>query len=110
MTIPINSLCIECHLRKRLSLARELGTEEQAMELAHKIMQELLKAPADMDSTWLGSISDKLMQDMYGIDQNRLAEEKEITREALMRITKSDVRCAVYGREDLPEDKTEKGE
>ena len=84
MTIPINSLCIECHLRKRLSLARELGTEEQAMELAHKIMQELLKAPADMDSTWLGSISDKLMQEMYGIDQNRLAEEKAFSNRFVM--------------------------
>lgn len=79
MSIPINSICIECHFRKRLSLARELGTEEQAMELAHKIMQELLKAPAEMDSTWLGSISDKLMQDMYGMDPDRMKQEKDFS-------------------------------
>jgi len=36
---------------------------------------------------------------------NRLAEEKEITRENLMRVTKSDVRMAVYGKDELPGDK-----
>lgn len=76
MSIPINSLCIECHFRKRLGFARELGDEKKAMALAHKIMGELLKAPEEMDSTWLGAISDKLMQDMYGLDPDRLAEEK----------------------------------
>ena len=79
MSIPINSLCIECHFRKRLALARELGTEEQAMTFARQVMQVLQDAPPEMDSTWLGSISDRLMQDMYGIDPNRLKAEKEFS-------------------------------
>ena len=79
MSIPINSLCLECHFRKRLSLARELGNEDQAMEYAHKVMQALLDAPKEMDSTWLGSISDKLMQDIYGLDPDRLKAEKEFS-------------------------------
>ena len=79
MSIPINSLCVECHFRKRLALARELGTEEQAMTFARKVMQVLQDAPPEMDSTGLGSISDRLMQEMYGIDPDRLKAEKEFS-------------------------------
>ncbi|MGM9653226.1 MAG: AAA family ATPase [Eubacteriales bacterium] len=35
---------------------------------------------------------------------NRLAEADSITREELMQITRTDVRLAVYGKEELPED------
>ena len=79
MSIPINSLCVECHFRKRLSLARQLGDEDQAMEYAHKIMHQLLKAPPEMDSTWLGAIGDRLMQEIYGLDPDRLKAEKEFS-------------------------------
>ena len=84
MSIPINSVCIECHLRKRFALARQLGTEAQAMELGRKIMQTLLDAPPDMDSTWLGSISDGLMQQIYGIDPDRLKEEKAFSNQFVL--------------------------
>jgi uncharacterized protein with ATP-grasp and redox domains len=70
---------VECLFRKRLGLARELGTEDQAMALAHKMMDEFLKAPPEMDSTWMGSICDKLMQDMYGLDPNRMKAEKDFS-------------------------------
>ncbi len=79
MSIPVNSLCVECLFRKRLQMARNIGSEEKAMELAHKMMDEFLKAPAEMDSTWMGSICDTLMQDMYGIAPNRMKEEKEFS-------------------------------
>ena len=79
MSIPINSLCIECHFRKRMELARQLGSEEQAMELARCIMKNIIAAPADMDSTWLGALSDKLMKDMYGLSGDRLKAEKEFS-------------------------------
>ena len=38
---------------------------------------------------------------------NRLTQTENITREELMRITKSDVRIAAYGKEELPGEKTE---
>lgn len=79
MSIPINSLCVECHLRKRLALARQLGTEEQAMDYARRIMQELLQAPEEMDSTWLGAIGDEIMGQMFGLDPDRLKAEKEFS-------------------------------
>lgn len=79
MSIPINSQCVACHFRKRLALARELGTEEQAMDYARKIMQVLLNAPPEMDSTWLGAIGDALMQQIYGLDPDRMQAEKEFS-------------------------------
>ena len=65
MSIPINSVCIECHLKKRLALARELGDDNQATAYAKEILEVIAHAPEDMDSTWLGSISDGMMQRIY---------------------------------------------
>lgn len=84
MSIPINSLCLECHFRKRLALARQLGNEEQAMEYARKIMRELLVAPAEMDSTWLGAIGDRLMQEIFDLDPDRLKAEKAFSNRFVM--------------------------
>ncbi len=79
MSIPINTVCIECHLRKRLAAARKLGTEEQAMALTKKIMQTLCDAPEDMDSAWLGAVSDGHMQQMYGLDPDHMKAEKDFS-------------------------------
>ncbi|MBQ8358665.1 MAG: DUF89 family protein [Oscillospiraceae bacterium] len=79
MSIPINSLCVQCLFRKRLTLARELGDEEKAMTLARQLMQEIIKAPPEMDSTWMGSICDKQMQELYGLDPDRLKAEKDFS-------------------------------
>lgn len=79
MSIPINSICIECHLRKRLATARQLGNDEQVTEYTKRILRTIADAPEDMDSTWLGAISDGYLQEMFGLDPNRLKEEKEFS-------------------------------
>ena len=75
----MNSVCVECLFRKRLKLARELGSDRQATETAKKIMEEFVKAPEDMDSAWMGAICDKLFQETYGLDADRLKEEKDFS-------------------------------
>ncbi len=84
MSIPINTVCIECHLRKRFAAARKMGTPEQTMDYAQKILQVIADAPADMDSTWLGAISDRLMEEIFGMDRNRLRAEKEFSNRFVM--------------------------
>ena len=79
MSIPINSTCIECHLRKRFALAREVGTDQQVTAYAKRILNVIANADPEMDSTWLGSISDSLMQEMFGLDPDRLKEEKDFS-------------------------------
>ncbi len=79
MSIPINTLCIECHLRKKFALARSLGTDEQATEFAREILQFIATAPKEMDSTWLSSVSDGLLREKLGLDPNRLKAEKDFS-------------------------------
>ena len=95
MSIPINSTCIECHLRKRLALARQLGTDAEVTAYTKRIMGVIADADPEMDSTWLGSISDSLMQEMFGLDPDRLKEEKDFSnRFALERLPAIEKRIA----------------
>ncbi len=79
MSIPINSLCVECHFRKRLAMARSLGDDDKATQFAKLLMQEFLDAPKDLDSTRLGAMTDQLMQQFYGVNPDRLTEEKKFS-------------------------------
>ena len=79
MSIPINSLCVECHFRKRLKMARDLGSDEKATQFSKLLMQEFLDAPKDLDSTRLGAMTDQLMQQFYGVNPDRLTEEKKFS-------------------------------
>ena len=84
MSIPINTICIECHLKKRFALARSLGTDEQANTYAREILKAISEAPPEMDSTWLASISDGILQRIYNIDPNRLKAEKEFSNQFVL--------------------------
>ena len=79
MSIPIDSICIECHLRKRFAMARKLATAEQVEAYAKWILRTIADAPADMDSTWLGAVSDSYMQKEFGLDPDHLKAEKEFS-------------------------------
>lgn len=84
MSIPINTLCIECHLKKRFALARSLGTDEQANSYARQILKAIAEAPPEMDSTWLASISDRILKEIYDLDPNRLKAEKEFSNQFVL--------------------------
>ena len=84
MSIPVNTICLECHVRKRFALARQLGTEAETMEYARRLMAFLQTAPPEMDSTWLGSVSDGYLQEMFGLDPDRLKEEKDFSNQFVL--------------------------
>ena len=84
MSIPVNSVCIECHLRKRFAMARQLATEEQVEVYTKWILRTIADAPADMDSTWLGSLSDTYMQKEFGLDPDHLKEEKAFSNQFVL--------------------------
>ena len=93
MSIPINTVCIECHLRKRFALARQLGDEAQIDAYTRQILQTIAEAPPEMDSTWLGAISDGYLQEMFGLDPDRLKAEKDFSnRFVLDRLTEIEKR------------------
>ena len=99
MSIPIDSQCIQCHLRRNLETARSLGTEQQATAFAKELLQLYLSAPADVSSPWLAPATAELFQKHYGLPEDRFLGEKEISnRFVLERL--EDVRARVEAAED----------
>ena len=76
MSIPIDTDCLQCLLRRNIALAKTLGTEEQAMAFAREIMKLCLSAPEGASSPWFGPQISDLLHDMYGLDHDRFRQEK----------------------------------
>ncbi len=76
MSFAIDSKCLECHLKRNLALVRPLGTEEQTMAFARRLMKIYLDAPRDVSSPWLGPPVTDLLHEMYGLDIDRFRQEK----------------------------------
>lgn len=99
MGVTMNSICFECQLRKKLALARSLGTDEQATIFANRMLKELHDAPEWMDSTQFGALAEDLLREYYDVGPDRLKEEKEFSnRFAMERLPK--IRAAIEGAED----------
>ena len=77
MSIPIDTHCLQCLLRRYIELARTLGTEEQATAFAKQIMKLCIAAPEDVSSPWFGPQLADLLHDMYGLDYDRFRQEKQ---------------------------------
>lgn len=76
MSIPIDTYCLQCLLRRNIALAQTLGTEEQAMAFAKEIMKLCIAAPEGVSSPWFGPQITDLLHDMYGLDYDRFRQEK----------------------------------
>lgn len=99
MGVPMNSICFECQIRKKLALARSLGTDEQATVFANRLMRELVNAPEEMNSTRFGAFAEDLLREYYPVGPDRLKEEKEFSnRFAMARV--DDVRKKVEAAEE----------
>ena len=79
MPIPMNSICLECFLPKRLEQVRRLGTDEQATEMAKMITRIYGESPADMDSALLGGIFEEEISRYFGLDPDRMREDKKMS-------------------------------
>lgn len=79
MSISINSLCVECLLKKHLSNARELGDSETAYAFAKDIMRIFLEAAPEDNSSVIGQRINQLYGLYYHLPQDRFAEEKKIS-------------------------------
>lgn len=99
MSISMNSTCLECFLSKRLAQVRALGTDEQATEMAKKLSMLYATSNPDMDSAILGGMAEEMINTYYGIDPDRMREEKELSNRFVMeRLDK--IRSRVEAAED----------
>lgn len=76
MSITFDSVCLQCHLKRSLDLARTLGTEEQTVAFARDLLQMYLNAPSHVASPWFNPPTSDLLQKHYGLEEDRYREEK----------------------------------
>nr|MBQ8244223.1 DUF89 family protein [Oscillospiraceae bacterium] len=77
MSIAMDSVCLQCQLRRNLELARSLGTEEQAMAFARDMMRSYLEGPEGVASPWFTPRNDDLLCRHYGLERDRMRKEKQ---------------------------------
>ena len=77
MSLPFDSVCLQCHLNRSLETARKLGTEEQAMAFARELMQIYCSAAPEKASPWISLEANTLLNRFYCIDGDRFAQEKQ---------------------------------
>ena len=76
MSLPVDSYCIQCYLRRNAELVRPLGDEAKTTAFLKKIMQMYLSAPEDVPSPWFGPQVADLLHEMYGLEIDRYRQEK----------------------------------
>lgn len=76
MSIAVDTYCLQCYLRRNIELVRPLGTEEQAMAFAKRLMQMFLDAPEGVSAPWFGPQLADLLHEMYGVPIDRFRQEK----------------------------------
>lgn len=76
MSLPVDSYCIQCYLRRNADLVRPLGDEEKTTAFLKKIMQMYIDAPTDVPSPWFGPKVADLLHEMYGLEIDRFRQEK----------------------------------
>ena len=76
MSIPVDTQCLQCYLKRNLDLVRPLGTEEKAMAFAKQLMQHYIDAPAGVSSPWFSPKAADLLHEMYDLPIDRFRQEK----------------------------------
>ena len=79
MGILFNSQCLQCHFNKNLQTARELGSDEQAMQFAQAMMAMYLKNPNASSALEFGPEVNELLHRFYGLEGDRFLEEKQLS-------------------------------
>ena len=77
MSIPMNSHCVDCLLKKHNTTARSLGDDDQAYRLSKGVMQMILDAAPEDSSAVIASRINPLYVEIFGQPEDRYREEKE---------------------------------
>ena len=84
MGITMNSLCVDCLLKKHIANARTLGDEEQAFAFTKAVMQLFIDAAPEDNSAIMGMRINELYMEHYGMPQDRFQEEKKISNQFVL--------------------------
>ena len=99
MSLPVDSTCMLCFLRKQLKLARSLGDEAAADAYLREFAQMYLDLPKHLPSPALGPGITELLRKHYGLEEDRFKAEKEAAN-AFVMARFENIRNRVRGAED----------
>lgn len=87
MSIPMNYICHQCHLRRTVELAAPYADEQALTNLSKELMQLYLTTPEELSSPNLGPAAAQLLEKYAGLKPDRLRPEMDASnRFALSRI------------------------
>lgn len=99
MSIPMNFLCYQCHLRRTTELALPHAHEQAMIALSKELMQLYLTFPEDLSSPNLGPAAAVLLEKYAGLKPDRLRPEMdESNRFVLARL--AEIRARIENAED----------
>lgn len=99
MGVEMNSICMQCQLRRGLSIAQAQGSDAAATAFARDLMRALSSVPPGMDSTQFGALAEALLRRHYPVGEDRLYDERrQSNRFALSRADR--ITAAVEASED----------
>ena len=84
MSIAINSSCVQCLLNKHIQAMQSLGDDKTVLDFTKAVMQIILDAEEDDNSSVIGMRINRLYADHLGLPQDRYAAEKEASNRFVM--------------------------
>ena len=99
MSIPMNFICYQCHLRRTTELAVPYADEASLGVLSKELMQLYLTFPEELSSPNLGPAAAVLLEKYAGLKPDRLRPEMDVSN-AFMLARLEDIRCRIRDAED----------
>ena len=75
----MNTVCLQCYLKKHSQAARALGDDETATAFVREALRQFVDSPADMDSAYLGGLVNPLYAKFFNTEPDRFREEKALS-------------------------------
>lgn len=84
MSLPIDTHCIECNIRRNLALARSMGDEAQATAFLKDFLRAIAELPEGIPSPVLGPALTDLLEKHYRLPRDRFQQEKAISNQFVL--------------------------
>lgn len=99
MSIPMNFICYQCHLRRTVELAVPHADEQALIDLSKELMQLYLTFPETLSSPNLGPAAAALLEKYAGLKPDRLRPEMDFSNQFMLERLE-DIRSRIHTAQD----------
>ena len=99
MSIPMNFICYQCHLRRTVELAVPHADEQALIDLSKELMQVYLTFPETLSSPNLGPAAAALLEKYAGLKPDRLRPEMDFSNQFMLERLE-DIRSRIHTAQD----------